>query len=309
MVGYGTQMMNHLKDYHVQHGIYHFLTYADSFATGYFRKQGFSKEIRLSRQSYQGYIKEYEGATLMGCELYPNIVYTEFSEIVAKQKDLVSLLIERRRSALSRTNPGLPNSAFRNGPLSPNLIPGLLEAGWSYDSNSLINGLDLEAKIGESDTMPSSLATPTSVAAITSPSVLSSMVATASGHSGLLNSPFTALGPHTVEHCSQSQVLGVNTSLSGSGTSDSAPCEIKNELTLLVSGRNLRLRSSVASLSATGTCTQNTTGESASCMLQTTPIRPVRPRRQSSTATTSKPKLIPNTFYLCNFDFSLPSLF
>ncbi|VDL89449.1 unnamed protein product [Schistocephalus solidus] len=83
--GYGTQMMNHLKDYHTQHDIYHFLTYADSFATGYFRKQGFSREIRLPRQAYHGYIKEYEGATLMGCELYPNIVYTEFSEVLNKQ--------------------------------------------------------------------------------------------------------------------------------------------------------------------------------------------------------------------------------
>ncbi|VDP82925.1 unnamed protein product [Echinostoma caproni] len=84
--GYGTQMMNHLKDYHIQHGVFHFLTYADAFATGYFRKQGFSREIRLARQAYQGYIKEYEGATLMGCELYPNIVYTEFSEMVGRQK-------------------------------------------------------------------------------------------------------------------------------------------------------------------------------------------------------------------------------
>lgn len=81
-------MMNHLKDYHVQHGVFHFLTYADSFATGYFRKQGFSREIRLTRQAYHGFIKEYEGATLMGCELYPNIVYTDFSEMIGRQKEV-----------------------------------------------------------------------------------------------------------------------------------------------------------------------------------------------------------------------------
>ena len=37
--GYGTHLMNHLKDYHIQHNILHFLTYADEYATGYFRKQ------------------------------------------------------------------------------------------------------------------------------------------------------------------------------------------------------------------------------------------------------------------------------
>lgn len=32
--GYGTHMMNHLKDYHVSKGIYHCLTYADKEAIG-----------------------------------------------------------------------------------------------------------------------------------------------------------------------------------------------------------------------------------------------------------------------------------
>ena len=37
--GYGTHLMNHMKDYHIQHNILHFLTFADEYATGYFRKQ------------------------------------------------------------------------------------------------------------------------------------------------------------------------------------------------------------------------------------------------------------------------------
>ena len=63
--------MNHLKDYHIQNGIYHFLTYADEFAIGYFKKQGFSMTIGLTKSVYHGYIKDYEGATLMWCELHP----------------------------------------------------------------------------------------------------------------------------------------------------------------------------------------------------------------------------------------------
>jgi len=39
MQGYGTHLMNHLKDYHIQNSVLHFLTYADEYATGYFRKQ------------------------------------------------------------------------------------------------------------------------------------------------------------------------------------------------------------------------------------------------------------------------------
>lgn len=32
--GYGTQLMNHLKDYHIQNNIFNFLTYADKLAIG-----------------------------------------------------------------------------------------------------------------------------------------------------------------------------------------------------------------------------------------------------------------------------------
>lgn len=50
--------------------------------------QGFSKEIKIPKSKYVGYIKDYEGATLMGCELNPRIPYTEFSVIIKKQKEV-----------------------------------------------------------------------------------------------------------------------------------------------------------------------------------------------------------------------------
>lgn len=37
--GYGTHMMNNLKDFCIRHSIHHLLTYADAYATGYFKKQ------------------------------------------------------------------------------------------------------------------------------------------------------------------------------------------------------------------------------------------------------------------------------
>jgi histone acetyltransferase len=64
--------MNHLKDYQTNRcRIYHLLTYADEYAIGYFKKQDFITDIALPLAKYKGYIKEYEGATLMGCQLHP----------------------------------------------------------------------------------------------------------------------------------------------------------------------------------------------------------------------------------------------
>lgn len=37
--GYGTRLMNHVKECVKRYGITHFLTYADNFAIGYFKKQ------------------------------------------------------------------------------------------------------------------------------------------------------------------------------------------------------------------------------------------------------------------------------
>ncbi|KAJ1841152.1 histone acetyltransferase, partial [Coemansia sp. RSA 2708] len=70
--GYGSFLMNNLKDYISANTLArHFLTYADNYAIGYFQKQassicpGFTKEITLDKRLWMGYIKDYEGGTLM----------------------------------------------------------------------------------------------------------------------------------------------------------------------------------------------------------------------------------------------------
>ena len=50
--------------------------------------KGFSKDIKLPKDVHQGYIKDYEGATPMGCELDARIQYTEFSAVIKKQKEV-----------------------------------------------------------------------------------------------------------------------------------------------------------------------------------------------------------------------------
>lgn len=68
--GYGAHLMAHLKDYiRATSPVMHFLTYADNYATGYFQKQGFTKEISLDKSTWMGYIKDYEGGTLMQCSM------------------------------------------------------------------------------------------------------------------------------------------------------------------------------------------------------------------------------------------------
>ncbi|KAG8442931.1 hypothetical protein GDO86_011663 [Hymenochirus boettgeri] len=128
--GYGTHLMNHLKEYHIKHNILNFLTYADEYAIGYFKKQGFSKDIKVAKARYVGYIKDYEGATLMGCELNPRIPYTEFSVIIKKQKEIIKKMIERKQAQIRKVYPGL--TCFKEGvrQIPIESIPGIRETGW-----------------------------------------------------------------------------------------------------------------------------------------------------------------------------------
>ena len=120
--GYGTHLMNHLKDYHIKQGIHHFLTYADKTANGFFLKQGFTKKLKLKRRDYMGVIKHYDFADLMGCELNPDIIYTELSQTIKKQNQIIAKLVEQPEQ-------GQPGLDWRDGctqiPLRQ--IPGISE--------------------------------------------------------------------------------------------------------------------------------------------------------------------------------------
>ena len=88
--GYGAHLMAHLKDYvKATSDVMHFLTYADNYAIGYFKKQGFTKEITLEKSIWMGYIKDYEGGTIMQCTMLPKIRYLESPRMLQKQKEAV----------------------------------------------------------------------------------------------------------------------------------------------------------------------------------------------------------------------------
>jgi len=87
--GYGSYLMNHLKKYAQSQKIYHFLTYADNFAIGYFKKQGFTLEVELEKSVWVGVIKDYDGGTMMHCALSDAIDYMEAPVILQKQRRYV----------------------------------------------------------------------------------------------------------------------------------------------------------------------------------------------------------------------------
>ncbi|EJF65355.1 hypothetical protein DICSQDRAFT_132942 [Dichomitus squalens LYAD-421 SS1] len=133
--GYGGMLMDHFKA-HIRKtypGMDYFLTYADNYAVGYFRKQGFSKEITLDRAVWAGYIKDYEGGTIMQCKLLPKVDYLNWRDVTAQQRNAVlDKIKEKSRSHI--VYPGLPQ--FQEGmpggvSVDPKDVPGLRESGWT----------------------------------------------------------------------------------------------------------------------------------------------------------------------------------
>uniref|UniRef100_A0A9J7ZKJ1 K(lysine) acetyltransferase 2A n=1 Tax=Cyprinus carpio carpio TaxID=630221 RepID=A0A9J7ZKJ1_CYPCA len=92
--------------------------------------KGFSKDIKVPKSRYLGYIKDYEGATLMECELNPRIPYTELSHIIKRQKEIIKKLIERKQNQIRKVYPGL--TCFKEGvrQIPVESIPGIRETGW-----------------------------------------------------------------------------------------------------------------------------------------------------------------------------------
>ncbi|KAL4809861.1 hypothetical protein BDV18DRAFT_156241 [Aspergillus unguis] len=136
--GYGAHLMAHFKDYvRATSPVMHFLTYADNYATGYFQKQGFTKDISLDRSVWMGYIKDYEGGTLMQCSMVPRIRYLELGRMLLKQKETV-----RAKMRLLSNNHIIhpPPPQWANGVvtrLDTLSIPAIRATGWSPDMDAL----------------------------------------------------------------------------------------------------------------------------------------------------------------------------
>ncbi|TMW62917.1 hypothetical protein Poli38472_005535 [Pythium oligandrum] len=127
--GYGTRLMNHLKEYVKSTGITHFLTYADNYAIGYFKKQGFAKVVSMPKSNWFGYIKDYDGGTLMECTIHHQINYLRITSMVQQQRKKIQDKIKERSHA-DIVYPGI--TQFAEGrTMDIYMIPGVKEAGWS----------------------------------------------------------------------------------------------------------------------------------------------------------------------------------
>lgn len=136
--GYGAHMMNHLKTFvRGTMDVQYFLTYADNYAIGYFKKQGFTKEITLPKKIWMGYIKDYEGGTLMQCSMLPRIRYLDGPKILSLQRAAILRKIRSiGHSHLIR--PGLEHFKEDNPtPMNPVDVPGVKEAGWTKEMDLL----------------------------------------------------------------------------------------------------------------------------------------------------------------------------
>lgn len=144
--GYGSKLMNLLKNHAVQEGIEYFITYADNYAIGYFKKQGFSKTISMPKGRYSGLIKEYDGGTPMECFLHPSVDYTRIDEMVQAQKDFIMSRIRLTAQSHIVYDPLPQNfaSAFFDGASSSSSrgnhnasralqVPGMIAAGWTLN--------------------------------------------------------------------------------------------------------------------------------------------------------------------------------
>lgn len=127
--GYGTKLMNLLKQQAIRDGIEYFITYADDYAIGYFKKQGFTKTITMPKGRYYRYIKEYDGATPMECYIHPSIDFTRIDEMVTAQRQFILQRVARK--AQSPHNMYTPVTAPGTRPADLLALPGVAAAGWT----------------------------------------------------------------------------------------------------------------------------------------------------------------------------------
>lgn len=134
--GYGTRLMNHTKEFaRVKDKLTHFLTYADNNAVGYFSKQGFTKEVTLEKERWVGFIKDYDGGTLMEFAIHSNVCYITFPDMIKRQRAALDAEI-RQLSNSHVVYPGLQHfhgSKRTQAPIES--ISGVKEAGWTPETS------------------------------------------------------------------------------------------------------------------------------------------------------------------------------
>ena len=131
--------MNLVKQLGAKVGIEYFITYADNYAIGYFKKQGFTKSIAMPKGRYMGFIKDYDGGTMMECYVHPSIDFTRIPDMIKAQKKFILDRV-RLRANSNRVYEPLPKnfdpniegvSRVNEAAAKAMAIPGMAAAGWT----------------------------------------------------------------------------------------------------------------------------------------------------------------------------------
>ncbi|KAJ1554539.1 histone acetyltransferase [Nowakowskiella sp. JEL0078] len=116
--GYGARLMSWVKDHIIL-------------------QLGFSTEISLDKSVWVGYIKDYEGGTMMECVTVPKVKYLTVSETIQIQRRNIFEKINQLSQLNFIIHPGIkfPVGVSQIDPIS---MPGIKEAGWSPEMNKSI---------------------------------------------------------------------------------------------------------------------------------------------------------------------------
>jgi histone acetyltransferase len=82
--------------------VIHFLTYVDNYVVGTLK----NLDISLDRSLWAGYIKDYEGGTIMPCKLLRKVDYLNKPALLVKQEAILARI--KQISGSHIVYPGLP---------------------------------------------------------------------------------------------------------------------------------------------------------------------------------------------------------
>lgn len=103
--GYGSHIMSQVKTYMQAMHLHNILTYADNSAVDYFKRQGFTLEINLNPTIWRHCIKDYQGATLIHCKIYPTVDYMRINDVIDSQLKWSSDLLPDYPTRVARVWP------------------------------------------------------------------------------------------------------------------------------------------------------------------------------------------------------------
>jgi len=113
------------------------LTYADNNATEFFKKQGFKEKGYMPEARWKGFIKDYNGSTMMQCQIVRDIDYVNISDTLRQQRDCIIAKINEMINKQVYAGLKWDHHDDKQEGFDFDEIQGLREAGWTKKSYEL----------------------------------------------------------------------------------------------------------------------------------------------------------------------------